>query len=105
MLQINDRSSNFTSFTVQNALFTTSATGADGFLFDANGATSGSVTVTNSEFTLIDQDAVQINNDGSGTINARVNCYAVVRRRRHHTAGFWWWRGSLCRATCAMGRS
>jgi hypothetical protein len=72
-ITVTNTDTNFTSFTVQNALFTTSATGADGFLFDANGATSGSITVNNSEFTLIDQDAVQINADGSGTINARVN--------------------------------
>jgi VCBS repeat-containing protein len=63
---------NFTSFTVADSLFTTSATGADGFLFDANGTTSGAVSVLDSEFTLIDQDAVQINNDGSGTINATI---------------------------------
>jgi hypothetical protein len=61
-----------TSFTVEDSLFTTSATGGDGFFFDANGTTSGTVLVLDSEFTLIDQDAVQINNDGSGTIDAIV---------------------------------
>jgi VCBS repeat-containing protein len=61
-----------TSFTVEDSLFTTSATGGDGFFFDANGTTSGAVLVLDSEFTLIDQDAVQINNDGSGTIDAIV---------------------------------
>ena len=64
--------SGFTSFTVDRSLFTTSATGADGFLFDGNGDTSGSVTVSNSEFTLIDQDGVQINNDGSADLTATV---------------------------------
>jgi len=61
-----------TSFTVEDSLFTTSATGGDGFFFDANGTTNGAVLVLDSEFTLIDQDAVQINNDGSGTIDAIV---------------------------------
>ncbi len=61
----------FTSFTVDRSLFTTSATGADAFLFDGNSG-GGTVTVSNSEFTLIDQDAVQINNDGSGTITVLV---------------------------------
>jgi VCBS repeat-containing protein len=61
-----------TSFTVEDSLFTTSATGGDGFFFDANGTTSGAVLVLDSEFTLIDQDAVQINNDGSGTVDAIV---------------------------------
>ena len=61
-----------TSFTVEDLLFTTSATGGDGFFFDANGTTSGTVLVLDSEFTLIDQDAVQINNDGSGTVDAIV---------------------------------
>ena len=69
---VTNTDTNFTSFTIEDSLFTTSATGGDGFLFDANGATSGAVSVLDSEFTLIDQDAVQINNDGSGTINARV---------------------------------
>ncbi|MEA3016236.1 MAG: hypothetical protein QOI38_958 [Sphingomonadales bacterium] len=63
---------NLTSFTVADSLFTTSATGGDGFFFDANGTTSGAVLVLDSEFTLIDQDAVQINNDGSGTVDAIV---------------------------------
>ena len=68
----NATDSGFTSFTVDKTLFSTSATGADGFLFDGNGDTAGTVTVTNSEFTLIDQDAVQVNNDGSGVLNAIV---------------------------------
>jgi len=74
-----DQNNSFTSFTVDNCLFTTSATGADAFLFDGNSG-SGAVTVTDSEFTLIDQDAVQINNDGSGTITA------VVQRNNFHDA-------------------
>ncbi|HZG54392.1 MAG TPA: Ig-like domain-containing protein, partial [Pyrinomonadaceae bacterium] len=69
------------SFTVDRTVFTTSATGADGFLFDVdtNGG-GGTVTVTNSEFTLIDQDAVQINHDGAGVLNA------VVQRNNFHDA-------------------
>ncbi|HEX8634975.1 MAG TPA: Calx-beta domain-containing protein [Pyrinomonadaceae bacterium] len=68
-------------FTVDRCVFTTSATGADGFLFDVdtNGG-SGTVTVTNSEFTAIDQDAVQINHDGAGVLNA------VVQRNNFHDA-------------------
>ncbi len=69
---VTNTDTNFTSFTVDDSLFSTSATGADGFIFDANGATSGAVTVRDSLFTLIDDDGVQINNDGSGTINAIV---------------------------------
>ena len=34
------------------------------------GATTGAVTVQNVEFTNLDQDGVQISNDGSGTITA-----------------------------------
>jgi hypothetical protein len=74
-----DQNVNFTSFTVDRSLFTTSATGADAFLFDGN-AGSGTVNVTNSEFTLIDQDAVQINDDGSGNITA------VVQSNNFHDA-------------------
>jgi hypothetical protein len=69
------------SFTVDKCLFTTSATGADGFLFDIDAAGGGgTVTVTNSEFTLIDQDAVQINHDGSGILNA------IVQKNNFHDA-------------------
>ncbi len=67
-----DQNVAFSAFTVDGSLFTTSVTGADGFLFDGNTGSSGTVNVTNSEFTLIDQDAVQINNDGAGTITALV---------------------------------
>lgn len=70
----------FTSFTVDHALFTTSATGADGFLANLFGTTSGTVNVTSSEFTLIDQDAVQISNQGSGTVNA------IVQKSNFHDA-------------------
>jgi hypothetical protein len=74
-------STNFSgSFTVDKCLFTTSATGADGFLFDVDAGSTGTVTVTNSEFTLIDQDAVQINNDGPGTLTA------IVQRNNFHDA-------------------
>ncbi|MES0001145.1 hypothetical protein NKJ90_20500 [Mesorhizobium sp. M0051] len=71
---------NFTSFTVDHALFTTSATGADGFLANLFGTTSGTVNVTSSEFTLIDQDAVQISNQGSGIVNA------IVQKNNFHDA-------------------
>lgn len=71
---------NFTSFTVDHALFTTSATGADGFLANLFGTTSGTVNVTSSEFTLIDQDGVQISNQGSGTVNA------IVQKNNFHDA-------------------
>jgi hypothetical protein len=61
------------TFTVDRTLFSTSATGSDAFLFDVDTAAGGgSVVVTNSEFTLIDQDAVQINHDGSGILNATI---------------------------------
>jgi VCBS repeat-containing protein len=62
----------FTSLTVDHALITTSATGAAGVNANLNGTTDGQVSVTNSEFTLIDQNAVQILNNGSGTIRAIV---------------------------------
>ncbi|HEX8129724.1 MAG TPA: Calx-beta domain-containing protein [Pyrinomonadaceae bacterium] len=68
-------------FTVDRCVFTTSATGADGFLFDVDtNGSNGTVTVTNSEFTLIDQDAVQINHDGAGVLNA------IVQRNNFHDA-------------------
>ncbi|MEA3015613.1 MAG: hypothetical protein QOI38_335, partial [Sphingomonadales bacterium] len=79
-ITVTNTNTNFTSFTIQNALFTTSATGADGFLFDAEGATSGDISVKNSEFTLLDDDGVQINNDGSGTIDA------VIQGNNFHDA-------------------
>ena len=69
---VTNTSTNFTSFTVDRTLFTTSANGSDGFLFVANGATSGTVNVTSSEFTLLDQDAVQVSNDGSGAITSLI---------------------------------
>jgi hypothetical protein len=74
-------SSNFTSFTIDHTLFTTSATGAAGVNFNSNGTTTGgSVTVTSSEFTLIDQNAVQINNNASGTLTA------LVQKNNFHDA-------------------
>jgi CSLREA domain-containing protein len=69
-IYIDNTNTNFTSFTVDDSTFTTSSTGSDGFLFDANGTTTGVITVRDSLFTLIDQDGVQVNNDGSGTIAA-----------------------------------
>lgn len=77
---VNNTNTNFTSFSVDRSLFTTSATGADGFLFIGAGTTTGTVNVTDSEFTLIDQDAVQVSNDGSGTITA------IVQRNNFHDA-------------------
>ena len=77
---VTNTSTNFTSFTVDRSLFTTSATGADGFLFVGAGTTTGTVNVTNSEFTLIDQDAVQVSNDGSGTLSA------IVQKNNFHDA-------------------
>jgi hypothetical protein len=71
---------NFTSFTVDNAFLTTSATGAAGFHANLNGATTGQVTLTDSEFTLIDQNAAQIFNNGSGAIRA------IVQRNNFHDA-------------------
>jgi hypothetical protein len=68
------------TFTIDHCVFTTSATGADGFLFDTDVAGTGTVNVTNSEFTLIDQDAVQINNDGSGILTA------IVQKNNFHDA-------------------
>ncbi len=72
-IHVANNNTNFTSFTVANSLFTTSATGNQGLLFEANGTTTGgTVSVASSEFTLIDQNAVQINNNGSGTLTAFV---------------------------------
>ncbi|MDT4968617.1 MAG: large repetitive protein, partial [Acidobacteriota bacterium] len=69
---LHNTSANFTSFTVDHALISTSATGAAGFHANLNGTTTGQVNLTNSEFTLIDQNAAQILNNGSGTIRAIV---------------------------------
>ena len=77
---VTNTNTNFTSFTVDHALVTTSATGAAGFNVNANGATSGTVNVTNSEFTLIDQNAAQILNNGSGTLTA------IVQKSNFHDA-------------------
>ncbi len=69
---INNTNTDFTSFTVDNALFSTSATGAAGFHANLNGTTDGRVDITDSELTLIDQNAAQILNNGSGAIRAIV---------------------------------
>ncbi|MEY2503224.1 MAG: hypothetical protein QOI07_3561, partial [Verrucomicrobiota bacterium] len=69
---VHSTDTNFTSFTVDHALISTSATGAAGFHANLNGATTGQVSLTNSEYTLIDQNAAQILNNGSGTIRAIV---------------------------------
>ena len=80
-IQVINTSTNFTSLTLDHSLFTTSATGAAGFLFSADGTTTGgTVNVTNSEFTAIDQNAMQINNNGSGTIAA------IVQKNNFHDA-------------------
>jgi hypothetical protein len=77
---VTNTNTNFTAFTLDHALFTTSATGAAGLNVSANGATSGTVNVTNSEFTLIDQNAAQILNNGSGTVTA------IVQTNNFHDA-------------------
>ena len=69
---LHNTDTDFTSFTIDHALISTSATGADGFLASLNGTTDGQVSLTNSELTLIDQDGAQITNNGSGTIRAIV---------------------------------
>jgi hypothetical protein len=80
-VSVTNTNTNFTSFTVANAKFTNSITGAAGFDFNANGSTTGgTVKVTSSEFTLIDQNAVQINNNGSGTLRA------IVEKSNFHDA-------------------
>lgn len=73
-------STNFTSFTVDNAFITTSATGAAGIHANLNGATTGTVTLTDTDLTLIDQNGAQILNNGSGTITS------VVQRNNFHDA-------------------
>ncbi|HZH30825.1 MAG TPA: Calx-beta domain-containing protein [Pyrinomonadaceae bacterium] len=80
-INVANTNTNFTSFTVDRSVFTTSATGAAGFLFSAEGTTSGgTVNVTGSEFTLLDQLGVQINNNGSGTNTA------IIQRNNFHDA-------------------
>jgi hypothetical protein len=69
---IHSTGTNFTSFTVDHVLISTSATAAAGIHGNLNGATTGQVSITNSEFTLIDQNAAQIFNNGSGTVRAIV---------------------------------
>jgi hypothetical protein len=72
-IRVVNTDTDFTSFTIDRALFTTSATGGPGVSVSAHGTTTGgTVTITDSEFTAIDQNAVQINNNGSGTLTARV---------------------------------
>jgi hypothetical protein len=77
---LHNTSTDFTSFTLDHSLVTTSATGAAGFHANINGATSGTVSLTNNEFTLIDQNAAQILNNGSGTITG------IVQRNNFHDA-------------------
>jgi hypothetical protein len=69
---LHNTNADFTSFTVNHALISTSATGGVGFHANLNGTTDGQVSLTNSEFTLIDQNAAQVLNNGSGTIRAIV---------------------------------
>jgi hypothetical protein len=61
-------STDFTSFTVDNSTFSSSVTGNDGFFHRALVTTAGSIVVTDSTFTGLDADGVQVANDGSGTI-------------------------------------
>jgi hypothetical protein len=77
---LHQTSTNFTSFTVDNAFITTSATGAAGVHANLNGTTTGAVTLTDTDLTLIDQNAAQIINNGSGTITS------VVQRNNFHDA-------------------
>jgi hypothetical protein len=69
---LHNTNADFTSLTVDHALISTSATGAAGVNASLFGTTDGQVNITNSEFTLIDQNAAQILNNGSGTIRAIV---------------------------------
>jgi hypothetical protein len=69
---LHNTNTDFTSLTVDHALISTSATGAAGVNASLFGTTDGQVNITNSEFTLIDQNAAQILNNGSGTIRAIV---------------------------------
>jgi hypothetical protein len=77
---LNQTNTNFSSFTVDNAFITTSATGAAGIHANLNGATTGMVTITDTDLTLIDQNAAQIVNNGSGTITS------LVQRNNFHDA-------------------
>ncbi|MEY2518471.1 MAG: hypothetical protein QOF24_230 [Verrucomicrobiota bacterium] len=69
---LHNTGTNFTSLTFDHSKIDTSATGAPGFHSNLNGATTGAVTITNTEFTLIDQNAAQVINNGSGTIRTIV---------------------------------
>jgi VCBS repeat-containing protein len=71
---------NFTSFTVDNAFITTSATGAAGFHANLNGATTGAINLTDTDLTLIDQNGAQVLNNGTGTITA------TIQRNNFHDA-------------------
>ena len=71
---------NFTSFNISNSVFSTSATGAAGANLNAFGTSSGTFNVFSNEFTLIDQNAAQINNNGSGAIRA------IVQKNNFHDA-------------------
>ena len=77
---LNQTSTNFSSFTVDNAFITTSATGGAGIHANLNGTTTGSITITDTDLTLIDQNAAQILNNGSGTVSS------VVQRNNFHDA-------------------
>jgi hypothetical protein len=63
---------NFTSFTFSNSKLDTSATGAAGFHANLNNSSAGTVSLLNSEFTLIDQNGAQVINNGSGAVRAIV---------------------------------
>ena len=69
---LHNTNTDFASLTVDHALISTSATGAAGVYASLFGTTDGQVNITNSELTLIDQNAAQILNNGSGTIRAIV---------------------------------
>ena len=86
-IEIRNTNTNFTSITIgtntavdDDTKIRNSVTGSDGILFVAMGATTGAVTVQNMEFAGLDQDAVQISNDGSGVITS------VIRSSNFHDA-------------------
>ena len=71
-----DQTINFTSITLDKSLFTDVGAhgGNDAFRFVAvsSNSAAGTVNVTDSEFSELDGDGIQINNDGSGTITTTI---------------------------------
>jgi hypothetical protein len=79
-IRFHNDNTTFTSLTIDRALLTTSVTGGAGVDVNAQGTTTGTVTVTDSEFSAIDGNAVQIHNDGSGILTA------IVQKSHFHDA-------------------